>query len=105
MWTEVRPCAVRGNPVGRDWPEWLTGETLVCRCAEVTYRALGEAVVDRGVRDLRALRLRCGVGLGACQGRICERNIAELAGNLLGQPRSEPRVEPAAFDFAAKDCG
>jgi hypothetical protein len=58
--------------------------------------------------DPAMLEIRCGpggTGRGACQGRNCERDVAELAGNLLGEPLSEPPVEPAACEFVAKDCG
>jgi D-hydroxyproline dehydrogenase subunit alpha len=84
---EERKGAVHGNqtaralaaayPIGSGWRTWLTGDTLVCRCEEVSYEDLKRAteVAEAG----RALRLTSRAGLGMCQGRVCARTIAELA--------------------------
>ncbi|MFI1972932.1 hypothetical protein BLA24_16140 [Streptomyces cinnamoneus] len=76
-------------PVGDGWRTWLREDTVVCRCEEVTYGQLREAVVGRGADGARALGLACGAGLGACQGRMCGRAVADLAAGLLGHPLAE----------------
>jgi hypothetical protein len=68
------------HPLRPGWRGWLTDETLICRCEEITYGDLRAAVRDRGADGMRALKLISRVGLGPCQGRVCGRNAAELAG-------------------------
>ncbi|WP_217196522.1 FAD/NAD(P)-dependent oxidoreductase [Streptomyces buecherae] len=70
------------HPVRPGWHTWLRGDTLVCRCEEVTYDALRAAVTERHVDGPRALKLACRAGLGACQGRTCGRAVTELAAGL-----------------------
>jgi len=67
-------------PVRSGWQEWLRDDTVVCRCEEVTRRALYRAIDERDVGSVRSLRLVSGAGLGLCQGRVCGQNVAELAG-------------------------
>ncbi|MFF3767959.1 FAD-dependent oxidoreductase [Streptomyces sp. NPDC001922] len=68
------------HPVRPGWPGWLTDDTLICRCEEVGYGDLRTALRDRGADGMRVLKLTSRAGLGPCQGRICGRNTAELAG-------------------------
>ncbi|MFB9905933.1 FAD-dependent oxidoreductase [Allokutzneria oryzae] len=68
------------HPVQPGWRSWLDSDTLICRCEEVSYGELCQAVEQRQVRDLRSLKLVSRVGLGPCQGRICGRAVAELTG-------------------------
>ncbi|GGS45861.1 FAD-dependent oxidoreductase [Actinokineospora fastidiosa] len=65
----------RVHPVGDGWREWLTDDTLICRCEEVPYRALRAAAPGA-----RALRLTSRAGLGLCQGRTCGAAVADLCG-------------------------
>ncbi|MGP4021288.1 FAD-dependent oxidoreductase [Saccharopolyspora sp. 5N708] len=90
----------RSHPIGSGWSEWLKPDTLVCRCEEVPYRALEEAVVQRGAHSARSLKLLCRVGLGPCQGRICGRNATDLTEKLLGEPLPDPET-PARRPIAA----
>ena len=53
-----------------DWLSWLTPDTVVCRCEEVAWGAVG-AALDRGAADLRAVKGMTRCGMGYCQGRIC----------------------------------
>ncbi|GLZ40724.1 pyridine nucleotide-disulfide oxidoreductase [Actinokineospora sp. NBRC 105648] len=79
------------HPIKPGWQTWLTPETLVCRCEEVTYQALC-AATDLDAAGVRTLKLTSRVGLGLCQGRMCGRNATELAATRLDQ---------AFFDEAA----
>ncbi|MCP2164507.1 NAD(P)/FAD-dependent oxidoreductase [Goodfellowiella coeruleoviolacea] len=83
-------------PVRPGWRSWLTEDTLVCRCEEVSYGALCQAVRQRAALGGRVLRLTSRVGLGPCQGRICGRNAAELAEALLCRADQRPPLTPAA---------
>ncbi|MFH8789525.1 FAD-dependent oxidoreductase [Streptomyces roseoverticillatus] len=82
----------RAHPVPGGWRGWLREDTLVCRCEEVSYGELRDAVVARGADGMRALKLACRAGLGACQGRVCGRNTAELAAAFLGAPVADPHA-------------
>jgi NADPH-dependent 2,4-dienoyl-CoA reductase/sulfur reductase-like enzyme len=88
------------HPIGTGWYEWLKPDTLVCRCEEVPYRALEEAVEQRAAHSARSLKLLCRVGLGPCQGRICGQNAIELAAQLLGEPLPDPET-PSRRPIAA----
>ncbi|MEU4606589.1 FAD-dependent oxidoreductase [Kribbella sp. NPDC023972] len=67
-------------PVRDGWRSWSRRDTVVCRCEEVTRGDIEDAVAERGVSDGRALKLTSRAGLGLCQGRVCARTVAELAG-------------------------
>ncbi|MGP3954010.1 FAD/NAD(P)-dependent oxidoreductase [Streptomyces sp. 7N604] len=76
------------------WRTWLTDDTLVCRCEEVTYGDLRGAVRDRAADGMRTLKLTSRVGLGPCQGRVCGRNAAELAGLDASGADRRPIAQP-----------
>jgi NADPH-dependent 2,4-dienoyl-CoA reductase/sulfur reductase-like enzyme len=61
------------------WQHWLADDTVVCRCEEIAVQAVRRAVAEGGADGLRALRLTTRAGLGLCQGRVCLRNVADLA--------------------------
>ncbi|MEV0280928.1 FAD-dependent oxidoreductase [Streptomyces sp. NPDC050610] len=89
------------HPVRDGWRSWLTDDTVVCRCEEVTYGQLRDAVLDRGADGMRVLKLTCRAGLGLCQGRVCGRNVAEIADSLLsasGSPDVPALADPHAAD-------
>jgi NADPH-dependent 2,4-dienoyl-CoA reductase/sulfur reductase-like enzyme len=99
----------RAHPIGAGWPSWLQPDTIVCRCEETTFAALGAAAADPSMMDDRALRLATRAGLGPCQGRMCGPAIAELTqsrpthrrpiaqpirlGELAEQPHSFPKED------------
>jgi NADPH-dependent 2,4-dienoyl-CoA reductase/sulfur reductase-like enzyme len=64
------------------------GETLVCRCEEVTAARVREtcALGVTGPNQLKAF-LRC--GMGPCQGRFCGLTVSELIAEERGLPLSE----------------
>ncbi|AEW98472.1 NAD(P)/FAD-dependent oxidoreductase [Streptantibioticus cattleyicolor] len=64
---------------GRGWTDWLTGDTEVCRCEEVTAARVREAVADLGARDTRTVKLLTRAGMGWCQGHTCATAVACLA--------------------------
>lgn len=64
---------------GSGWPRWLTDDTDVCRCEEVTAGRIREAVEDLGARDARTVKLFTRAGMGWCQGRMCGPAVACLA--------------------------
>ncbi|WP_307857162.1 NAD(P)/FAD-dependent oxidoreductase [Pseudarthrobacter albicanus] len=59
------------HPVPAAWQEWLTPDTTVCRCEEVTASQITEARDTLGARDSRSLKSFTRAGMGWCQGRVC----------------------------------
>jgi NADPH-dependent 2,4-dienoyl-CoA reductase/sulfur reductase-like enzyme len=64
--------------VGDGWTTWMTPQTVVCRCEEVTLAQVDEAIERRGARDLRSVKLTTRCGMGLCQARMCAANVAGL---------------------------
>ena len=60
------------------WKNWLTPETIICRCEEVTYQQVTQAADELGASDSRGVKLMTRCGMGMCQGRICSRVVADL---------------------------
>ncbi len=95
-----RMAAAHG--VGPGWRDWLTDETLVCRCEEVSYgriRAVAAATPDAGLRSLKLSTRAC---LGPCQGRICGRTVADLLGRD-GSTDHRPIAIPIRLGELAQD--
>ncbi|AZM56741.1 FAD/NAD(P)-binding oxidoreductase [Streptomyces sp. WAC 01529] len=80
---------------GHGWTRWLTDETDVCRCEEVTAGRVREAVGEYGARDARTVKLLTRAGMGWCQGRMCGAAVACLAARATTAP-SPPDRRPLA---------
>ncbi|MDD0857236.1 (2Fe-2S)-binding protein [Arthrobacter alpinus] len=78
----------RANPVPARWHDWLTPETTVCRCEEVSYGSLCEAHEQLGAQDARSLKSFARPGMGWCQGRVCGYATADIAAHLAARPLS-----------------
>src|SRR5262249_54932367 len=63
-------------------------DTLVCRCEEVTLRAV-EASFDEGAGELGAVKRVTRAGMGRCQGRYCAPVLADLWARRSGLPLAE----------------
>lgn len=65
-----------------------TGDTIVCRCEEVTAQQIVETVAlgCPGPNQMKSF-LRC--GMGPCQGRLCGLTVTELIAEARGVPPSE----------------
>ena len=74
--------------------ELTSGDTVVCRCEEVTFAsALG--AVRAGAGDLQSVKLACRLGMGACQGRNCAPAMALQLAQLTGRPvEAMGRIQP-----------
>jgi bacterioferritin-associated ferredoxin len=64
------------------------GDTVVCRCEEVTARQVRETAMMgcEGPNQMKAF-LRC--GMGPCQGRLCGLTVTELIATQRGITPSE----------------
>ncbi|WP_369142278.1 FAD-dependent oxidoreductase [Streptomyces sp. R44] len=79
---------------GPGWQGWLTDETDVCRCEEVSAGRVREAVTELGARDARTVKLLTRAGMGWCQGRMCGTAVACLAAR---DGAAEPPAERRPF--------
>lgn len=78
--------AVYRLPTG--WLTWLTPDTIVCRCEEVTWSDVRSAV-DQGAADLRAVKGTTRCGMGYCQGRICGPPLQLAVAVRSGRPLAQ----------------
>jgi NADP-dependent aldehyde dehydrogenase len=84
------------HPIPASWAQWLTGDTLVCRCEEVPVAAVRNAVDDLGATDPRTVRSLTRVGMGWCQGRICASACARLVADLTGTALTADALQPTS---------
>lgn len=87
------------HPVRAGWQTWLTDDTLVCRCEEVTVAGLTSAVDDLGATDARTAKLLSRCGMGWCQGRMCGEAVSRVVSARTG---ADPRrtTDRLAADLA-----
>jgi bacterioferritin-associated ferredoxin len=83
------------------------GDTIVCRCEEVTAREIAESVTigATGPNQLKAYRR---TGMGPCQGRLCGLTVTELMADARGKTPDEigyyrlrPPVKPITLSELA----
>ncbi|QDP98565.1 FAD-dependent oxidoreductase [Microlunatus elymi] len=67
-----------GHAPGSRWTEWLTEDTVMCRCEEVSYAQLRSVLDGTTSSGLRSIKLTSRAGLGPCQGRMCGRAIEHI---------------------------
>jgi NADPH-dependent 2,4-dienoyl-CoA reductase/sulfur reductase-like enzyme len=79
---------LRAHPVPAGWAERLQDDTVICRCEEVRYAAVREAIHEQGASDARQVKQLTRTGMGWCQGRVCG-----YAADLLSCGRPGPAVE------------
>lgn len=83
------------HPVPRGWPTWLTNDTTVCRCEEVTAGEITATRDGLGGQDARTVKLLTRPGMGWCQGRVCGFATATLAAGERG-PLTHSDLHPIA---------
>ncbi|HEU0243551.1 MAG TPA: NAD(P)/FAD-dependent oxidoreductase [Candidatus Limnocylindrales bacterium] len=67
------------------WQGWVTPETVVCRCEEISAGRIHEVVSELGAADPRAVKLFARPGMGLCQGRVCGYATACLVASAAGR--------------------
>lgn len=75
----------QAHPLPPAWPAWLTEDTTVCRCEEVTAGAVLSARADGPASDHRQVKQLTRAGMGWCQGRMCGPAVHCLV-SARGQP-------------------
>lgn len=71
-----RRVLARMHAVGPGIYELATADTVVCRCEEVTRGQLDDAIESSA--DLNIVKGLTRAGMGLCQGRNCQRQVAAL---------------------------
>lgn len=74
-------CRLMQVPTAR--MDAIPEHTIVCRC-EMVSRADISAAASNGVSRMDELKTQTRLGMGACQGRMCERNAASLLSLAVG---------------------
>lgn len=91
-------------PFGAGIYELADGDTIVCRCEEVTEAELRAAIAS-GSRDAGAVKSVTRAGMGYCQGRNCALQVEALLREKLGvaarQGGFRPRVPVKPVPLAA----
>jgi D-hydroxyproline dehydrogenase subunit alpha len=89
------------------WLGWPEADTIACRCEEVPWAAIGDAVAA-GARDVRAVKGATRCGMGYCQGRMCgpavQQAVAAATGRGLaavGDLSSRPVLTPVELGTIA----
>jgi len=93
-------------PVASGWKSWLSADTTICRCEEISYSDINEVREEFDASDARTIKLLTRCGMGLCQGRICGRTIADLM-NSTPQDRinsaSRPILSPITLGEVAQE--
>lgn len=89
------------------WLDWPRPDTVMCRCEEVPWAAIGAAVAD-GARDVRAVKGVTRCGMGYCQGRVCgpalQQAVAAATGrglSAVGDLGGRPLLTPVSLSTIA----
>lgn len=59
--------------------------TVICRCQEITYGEVLEAIRE-GAVTVAGVKKRVGSGMGLCQGKYCEKLVAHIISEETGLP-------------------
>ena len=86
-------------------------DTPLCRCEEVTLEEI-QAAVRRGAKSVRAVKGTTRVGMGPCQGRMCNDLVAQVVAHETGRPLREvlditprPPIKPLPLGVLAELAG
>ncbi len=95
-------------PVPTQWVNDQPGETIVCRCEEITLGDIRSARDDLGATDPRSIKLLTRAGMGWCQGRMCSFSVEGICGrqaNVAAQAASasRPVSVPVPLGAIARD--
>jgi NADP-dependent aldehyde dehydrogenase len=86
----------RAHPVPERWSEWLTPDTVLCRCEEVSVGEVDAAREGLGAGDARTAKLLARPGMGMCQGRVCGFATAALLAAREGRAVRSEDLRPLA---------
>lgn len=64
----------------------ITGDTIICRCEDVTAGRIREAIGADGDLTVRGVKVLTRTGMGPCQGRVCGNLIGRMIAEQSGLP-------------------
>ena len=106
--TRFRAGLETAFPCPDDWIEQLTDETIICRCEEITFGHIRDAITVCDIREVNRLKALSRAGMGRCQGRMCSQASAEILAHLTEQPlnnvgrlRGQPPIKPVPAHILA----
>lgn len=70
------------------WFDWSDEDVIVCRCEEVTRNEILRSFKELGADSVRTSKLFTRAGMGMCQGRLCHRNVQDMA-RLFGSENTK----------------
>lgn len=62
----------------------LTDDTLICRCEEVNYRMVSDAI-KKGSASIEQIKRLTRIGMGKCQGRFCYPSLVGILSRIKTQ--------------------
>lgn len=84
-----------------NWIAHLKDDTIVCRCEEISFGDIRQAIAESDIREVNRLKALSRAGMGRCQGRMCAQSSAEILAHLSGQTlsavgrlRGQPPLKP-----------
>ncbi|AYD00650.1 NAD(P)/FAD-dependent oxidoreductase [Neorhizobium sp. NCHU2750] len=87
----------------------VADETIVCRCERISAGEVRATVSQSDESDINRVKAFCRLGMGRCQGRLCERPAAEIIAahngcdiSVVGRLRAQSPVKPVALSVLAK---
>jgi hypothetical protein len=84
-WTFAQRLREMAYPGWRLLEQMLTGDSLVCKCEEVTSDAFAAFLAQNtAVRSASAAKLGCRTGMGLCQGRYCNYYVTRILASKTG---------------------
>ena len=88
--------------------ELARNDTVICRCEEVTFEAIQEAIKEDTNNDINDIKRMTRIGMGRCQGRMCMPVLLEIMGRHqgpnfagYGSLRPRPPVKPVSLEVLA----
>ena len=79
--------------IPKNWMSSLPREVVICRCEEVSLGEIADSIQELGADSARVAKLFTRAGMGLCQGRICQRNVADIAAALGKESKIDPNRE------------
>ncbi|MBC9908630.1 NAD(P)/FAD-dependent oxidoreductase [Achromobacter xylosoxidans] len=107
-WAQFRRGLDRAFPLpGADGA--CDDSVMVCRCEEVRAGTLRAAAAQYAIDDLNRLKALTRIGMGLCQGRMCQAGAAELLADCrglaladIGRLRGQAPVKPLNLSMLGK---
>jgi len=106
----VRDVLEAAFPYPAQWSRQIAGDTLLCRCEEVSLDEARRAIADYALTELNRLKAISRIGMGRCQGRVCGAAAAELLAHETGQDiaavgrwRTQAPVKPISFTLTTSN--